>query len=373
MKKIGIVGAGISGLVLASLLKKNGNYQISIFEKDNLINKNINGIQVSPNATKVLNKINFNIFDKNKFYSLNGINFYDCSSNKKIATMNLNYLQENSYIALNRNDLISFLLKEFSLNENLIQKEVIEIDRQSIKFKDNEKLSFDTLVIADGIFSKLRSKKNKNILYSGYSAFRGFFNTTYQKNHVDLWMGKDFHLVNYPVDKEQNNSFTLIKKMSKIEEISSYGFEIKNFYNDYKNMLPIDAHDIFNTSQVTVWPIYKMKNLYYGDDYNVFIGDSAHGFIPTRAQGAAQAIEDSFELYRMISSNKIFMNNLDQVRKTRINKIIKKSENNLLIFHIFFLPLRVARNLIIKLICTFKILTKITNSYIFDFDIEKKL
>ena len=33
MKNIVIVGAGISGLVLASFLKQHGNYKISIFEK----------------------------------------------------------------------------------------------------------------------------------------------------------------------------------------------------------------------------------------------------------------------------------------------------------------------------------------------------
>ena len=59
MKKIGIVGAGISGLTLACLLKKNTNYDISIFEKDNLKFKNINGIQISPNAFRILKQIKF--------------------------------------------------------------------------------------------------------------------------------------------------------------------------------------------------------------------------------------------------------------------------------------------------------------------------
>ena len=35
MKKVAIVGAGISGLVLASFLKKNDNYQITILKRYN--------------------------------------------------------------------------------------------------------------------------------------------------------------------------------------------------------------------------------------------------------------------------------------------------------------------------------------------------
>ena len=35
MKKIAIIGAGISGLFIANLFKRNPNYQITIYEKNN--------------------------------------------------------------------------------------------------------------------------------------------------------------------------------------------------------------------------------------------------------------------------------------------------------------------------------------------------
>ena len=37
MKRIAIIGAGISGLFIANLLKKNPNYKINIFEKNNSV------------------------------------------------------------------------------------------------------------------------------------------------------------------------------------------------------------------------------------------------------------------------------------------------------------------------------------------------
>ena len=37
MKKIGIIGAGISGLFIANLFKDNPNYQVTIFEKKHSI------------------------------------------------------------------------------------------------------------------------------------------------------------------------------------------------------------------------------------------------------------------------------------------------------------------------------------------------
>ena len=38
MKKIAIIGAGISGLFIANLFKKNSDYQVLIYEKSNSIN-----------------------------------------------------------------------------------------------------------------------------------------------------------------------------------------------------------------------------------------------------------------------------------------------------------------------------------------------
>ena len=38
MKKIAIIGAGISGLFIANLFKKNSNYQITVYEKSLSIN-----------------------------------------------------------------------------------------------------------------------------------------------------------------------------------------------------------------------------------------------------------------------------------------------------------------------------------------------
>jgi len=68
MKKIGIIGAGISGLYLANLLEKNKNYDYKIFEKRTKFNIDDGyGIQLSVNSIKLSNmdmKIIFNKIDK---------------------------------------------------------------------------------------------------------------------------------------------------------------------------------------------------------------------------------------------------------------------------------------------------------------------
>ena len=332
MKKIGIVGAGISGLTLACLLKKNTNYDITIFEKDNLKIKNVNGIQISPNAFRILSELNFDSFDQRKLCKILGVSFHDYYSNSKIATMNLN-LNDQSYITLNRSDLINFLINKFSLKDQIVEKEVIKIHGNSILLKDEKKQDFDILVIADGIFSNLRSKKIEPV-YSGYSAFRGVFLDEKQSNEIDLWMGKDFHFVKYPIDQNKNYSFTLVKKIPCNRNIFSYDYEIKLLKENNKFYFPNLNNISFENLIIKMWPIYKLNKIFYGDKDTFFIGDSAHGFIPSRAQGAAQAIEDSYELFNLIATNVTLPRKLFKIREKRIKKIKRKSENNLSLIHI---------------------------------------
>ncbi len=60
MKKVAIIGAGISGLFLANLLRQNSEYEIIIYERSNSINLEKGyGIQLSVNSVKLLNEIGF--------------------------------------------------------------------------------------------------------------------------------------------------------------------------------------------------------------------------------------------------------------------------------------------------------------------------
>ena len=70
MKKIAIIGAGISGLYIANLFKDHSDYQVSIYEKNTAVNLDEGyGIQLSTNSIKLLNKIGFNILEnKDKFH-----------------------------------------------------------------------------------------------------------------------------------------------------------------------------------------------------------------------------------------------------------------------------------------------------------------
>ena len=60
MKKIAIIGGGISGLYIASLLRQNSNYEITVYEKNNSVNLEKGyGIQLSVNSIKLFGSLFF--------------------------------------------------------------------------------------------------------------------------------------------------------------------------------------------------------------------------------------------------------------------------------------------------------------------------
>ena len=52
--------------------------------------------------------------------------------------------------------LINFLLDRINVNVEISHKEAISIKDNSINFLDNSNEIFDYIVVADGIFSKIR-------------------------------------------------------------------------------------------------------------------------------------------------------------------------------------------------------------------------
>ena len=84
MKKIAIIGAGISGLFIANLFRENPDYSLTIYEKNSSIDMEEGyGIQLSTNSVKLLNQIGFDALDKNEIFNPKKIDFYESIQEKK--------------------------------------------------------------------------------------------------------------------------------------------------------------------------------------------------------------------------------------------------------------------------------------------------
>ena len=130
MKKVAIIGAGVSGLYLANLLEKEKDFEYKIFEKRTKLNLEEGyGIQLSVNSIKLLNKLNFNnltelrleLCNENKIFKelnvLPNINSLDFGNKKLILKRSFEYNIKNFYM----NDIIS----RSSINMANCSKEIL--------------------------------------------------------------------------------------------------------------------------------------------------------------------------------------------------------------------------------------------------------
>ena len=347
MKKIAIIGAGISGLFIANLFKKNSDYQVVIYEKSNSINLEEGyGIQLSVNSVKLLNKIEFNKFENARKFNPKKIIFFSSKNFKKICDLNISdFNSENcQYTTLKRSDLINFLKKDI---ENLIKfnHNVSSINKENQKiqltFENNEIFECDYLIISDGVFSKSRSLISNNKSQPKYNntlAIRGKITNSSKidNENISLFLGSDFHQVIYPVNQNGDLNFIAIMKYElTLEQQKNYSlFKENSFIRKVLEKVPKENKEFFDKiKELKIFPVFVSKDFFKTNDDNInFIGDAFFAFPPSFAQGASQSIEGAYELFKSIE------NNLEgDFFKNRVNKtkmVNKRSKLNQFAFHL---------------------------------------
>jgi len=360
MKKIAIIGCGISGLYFANLLQKNLEYDYTIFEKKpNLDYEDGYGIQLSVNSIKLLNEIGFSKISSYEIFNPKEINFFDAKTVKKICKIDItkfNY-DKNYYTTLKRSNLIKFLLKnipEEKIKFNIEVRDIEYLAKIKINLSNNHNEEFDYLVVADGVFSKTKSiilSEEKNIEFNNSVALRGNIKN-FEKEDISLYLGKNFHFVTYPMNQNKEFNFiSIIKKNLKNVEVSD-----ANLFND-DNFLKSLTNEIYNKTSVQLqgkikniksFPIFVSRSLKISSRKNTyFVGDALYAYPPSFAQGASQSIETSAEVFDEIKNNG---NSYYNKRIKKIKLINLRSKLNHFIFHLSNPIIVFFRNIILKIL-----------------------
>jgi salicylate hydroxylase len=366
MKKIAIIGAGISGLFVANLFKENLDYQVNIYEKNTSINLDEGyGIQLSTNSIRLLNRIGFNTLENKDRFNPEKIDFYEINQEKKICDLNISeFNSENcKYTTLKRSKLVEFL--QDKLEDNVIKYdhniEKIEKNNNQIilTFNESIKVTCDHLIISDGVFSKGKSLISNNEIKPAYNnsiAIRGNIsrknlNNLNEKN-ISLFMGRNFHYVIYPVnnDNEAFNFIGVLKYKLTANELDNYGlFKDEGFIQSIKDKLQnkISSNILDNLNNFKCFPVFVSKG-YLKPGKNIsLIGDAFFAFPPSFAQGASQSIESGSDLFDDIMTNK---NNFYNSRVAKVKMINNRSKLNQFAFHVSNPLIVFFRNLSLKIL-----------------------
>jgi salicylate hydroxylase len=350
MKKIAIIGAGISGLFIANLLRQDSNYDITIYEKNNSINLEKGyGIQLSVNSVKLLNKIGFRNIDQLNNFNPNKIDFYSLQKKQKICDLNISEFNTDNakYTTLQRSTLIEFLKEKIPSNLIQYNKKIKQVDNKNetvmLTFENNSSAEYDYLVISDGVFSPTKSLvANKQIepKYFNSIAVRATINQNnlegIDPNNISLFLGSNFHSVVYPVDKNSEFNFIgILRKNLTNNQLQNYSlFSENSFISSILSELSgqIDQNILENINNIKCFPIFISNEIYDQKHKNIFlIGDAFFAFPPSFAQGASQSIEAAFELFEYMNKNS---NDFNKRRIEKTKMINNRSKFNHFVFHL---------------------------------------
>jgi len=318
--KIAIVGGGIGGLTAALALSQNP-YDITVFERSAGIREIGAGVQISPNAGRLLHSLGLGAA-----YSEISVNphrvvlrRWEDDSIIRATDLDESFISQHQVPLANvaRNELVEIIGNAVAARANVTLKfstHVVAVEpgesSSVVLFSDGSSQTFDIVIGADGIHSVVRPCVGgvDKPRFSGSAAYRALVpRSVVEDLPIDVTnrMGPDRHVVSYfigrnrshlnlvcisPEDSWESESWT---EQGTIEDLYS---RFEGWSSDFLSLLGRVEEPVFR------WALYDREPLeQWGIGTTTLLGDACHPMLPFMAQGSCQAIEDAVVLARCLS------------------------------------------------------------------------
>ena len=318
--KIAIIGGGIGGLTAALALSQN-SHDITVFERSAGIREIGAGVQISPNAGRLLHSLGLGAA-----YSEISVNphrvvlrRWEDDSIIRATDLDESFISQHQVPLANvaRNELVEIIGNAVAARANVTLKfstHVVAVEpgesSSVVLFSDGSSQTFDIVIGADGIHSVVRPCVGgvDKPRFSGSAAYRALVpRSAVEDLPIDVTnrMGPDRHVVSYfigrnrshlnlvcisPEDSWESESWT---EQGTMEDLYSR-FEGWSF--DFLSLLGRVEEPVFR------WALYDREPLeQWGIGTTTLLGDACHPMLPFMAQGSCQAIEDAVVLARCLS------------------------------------------------------------------------
>lgn len=364
-----IAGAGISGLTLALMLARSGA-RVVLLERSATLSEFGAGLQVSPNALKILN--NLGLDDALSAHSLEpaGIDIYPYASRKPLVTLELGAAMRTafgaSYCVMHRADLAEVLYRacqqvptiEILFDtatwsvESGANGVTVSIEQTDARARTDSSFAF---IGADGVHSRTRTEilNGPGGHYGGRVAWRALvpFDAVAGQialDSVSVLFGPNYHLVCYPLPHRRQVNLALFAQVA--ENQSELG---KRPQVPPARRPSPRIHALLTAAgeSWTPWPLYTVSTPAWHRGNIGILGDAAHAMVPFQAQGAAMGIEDAATLAPLLltePSAAAAFERYAHLRQKRVARVARISATNGHIFHLRW-PFSLARNLAIRL------------------------
>jgi len=354
-KKAIIAGGGIGGISAAICLAQKG-WKTYVLEQSPEISEVGAGIQISPNGVKILEKMSVMPKLEHALFEPEAIELRDGISNRVIFNIPMKHIAKPRwgarYIQIHRADLIAGLLARLQeLQPNAVKTGTRLVsyaqDEESIiaHVENGEVITGDLLIGADGIHSVMREQMLglDAPRFTGNVAWRAIvpakaLGVNAPPPYACVWAGPGKHAVTTRIKGGDYVNFVGVVEQGIWQE---EGWKLEgtteDVMRDFGGWNKTIDKLLETTPELHRWALFDRAPLHqWSEGRAVLLGDAAHPMLPSMAQGAVQAIEDSYVLADEVSGEETIEAACEKYfnrRIKRVTKIQKASAFNLRLFH----------------------------------------
>lgn len=375
-RTIVIAGAGIGGLTAALALAAKG-FRAVIIEKAEKLEEAGAGIQLSPNASRILIGLGLEPLLAPHVIALDAVSMMSAPSGQELTRIPLGdaaaFRYGAPYWIVHRADLQAALLAKVNDNPDIELRLGVQFDDVAshakgvtvVQRKDLTRHQETALALigADGLWSGVRNHLFPDVrpAFSGRIAWRGMIEASqvprdFRERRVQLWMGRNAHLVAYPVSGGKRvNLVAIVEGEWNRPGWSEPGnaAEIKAYFDAprWPGAARLMVSAVENWRR---WALYSIRDGGVWTSGNVaLLGDAAHAMLPFMAQGAGMAIEDADTIASCLAQTPAdaagaFSRYAGQ-RQGRVTRVQRAARTTGQIYHLGG-PLAAARDVGIRLI-----------------------
>lgn len=360
-----IVGAGIAGLTLAIALSRRG-VRSEIFEQAEAMKEVGAGLQVSPNASRILDRLGLLTALRSRWLEPASIDLRSGITLRTRASIPAGRAAEDRWKApygvLHRATLQKLLLEAVLADPHCrlhLGRRLDPADLSSLVLADGTRP--DVTVGADGAWSRCRTlvERSPRIRFSGHVAWRLVLPfaeapAALARGRVNAFMGPGAHLICYPL--EDAGGFNLVAITGGLDPGETWGTsgepkQVASLKANFAGWNPALRTLIDRHRDLLYWPLSETGDGAWQNGHDlVLLGDAAHAMMPFMAQGAAMAIEDAFVLARHLAETDVqtAIRGFEAERKPRIRRLRKRADFNRMVYHARG-PIRFGRDLVMAL------------------------
>ena len=356
-RNIGVVGGGIGGLTAALCLARAG-HNVQVFEQTDESVATGAGIQVSPNAARVLHHLGLQDALMTKGFLPKATQMRSWRSGRVISETTLGDVALERYGApyyhIHRADLMDMLVSAVSAEPTIrlnVSSRITNFsqDATGVRLVAGEhEHQVDLLIGADGIHSSVRACLwgDQQADFTGNVAWRMLVPVNRLPEgliapNATVWWGPGKHFVHYLVKGgDYVNCVCVVEKAEWQAESWVAAGSMSELQADFAGWHDTIRQLLDQTDDGTLfkWGLFDRAPMRtWGIDRVSLLGDACHPTLPFMAQGAAMAIEDAAVLANCFSNGAdvvAALRRYEDLRKARTAGVQRGSRRNATVFHL---------------------------------------